>query len=104
MFMPIRKKKNDIGAEAAEQLPIHCRRGILAMSGMVGYPYAVPINFYFDKESYKIYFHSAKAGHKIEALRACDKLCFTVYGNETFKVGKHGHRSCKALSCLASAI
>ena len=85
MFRPIRKKKNDIGVETAEQLLLHCRRGILAMSGMEGYPYAVPINFYFDKESYKIYFHGAKAGHKIEALRACDKVCFTVYGNETVK-------------------
>ena len=85
MFRPIRKKKNDIGVEAAEQLLLHCRRGVLAMNGMEGYPYAVPINFYFDKESYKIYFHGAKAGHKIEALRACDKVCFTVYGNETVK-------------------
>ncbi|MBQ7355214.1 MAG: pyridoxamine 5'-phosphate oxidase family protein, partial [Clostridia bacterium] len=26
----------------------------------------------------KIYFHSAVVGHKIDALRACDKVCFTV--------------------------
>ena len=85
MFRPIRKKKNDIGAEAAEQLLLHCRRGVLAMNGVEGYPYAVPINFYFDKESRKIYFHGASVGHKAEALRACDKVCFTVYGNETVK-------------------
>ena len=85
MFRTIRRKKNDIGTTAAEQLLLHCRRGVLAVNGVEGYPYAVPINFYFDKESYKIYFHGAKAGHKIEALRACDKVCFTVYGNETVK-------------------
>ena len=85
MFRPIRKKKNDIGTEAAEQLLLHCRRGVLAVNGVEGYPYAVPINFYFDREARKIYFHGAKAGHKIEALRACDKVCFTVYGNETVK-------------------
>ena len=85
MFREIRRKKNDIGTTAAEQLLLHCRRGVLAVNGVEGYPYAVPINFYFDKESYKIYFHGAKAGHKIEALRACDKVCFTVYGNETVK-------------------
>ena len=85
MFRPIRKKKNDIGAEAVEQLLLQCRRGVLVMNGAEGYPYAVPVNFYFDKASYKIYFHGAKAGHKIEALRACDKVCFTVYGNETVK-------------------
>ena len=41
MFRPIRKKKNDIGAEAAEQLLLHCRRGVLAMYGMEGYVGAV---------------------------------------------------------------
>ena len=85
MFRPIRKKKNDIGIEAAEQLLLHSRRGVLAMYGMEAYPYAVPINYVYDKEAQKIYFHGAKAGHKIEAIRACDKVCFTVYGNEIVK-------------------
>ena len=85
MFRPIRKRKNDIGPEAAEQLLLHCRRGVLAMNGVEGYPYAVPVNFVYDKEVQKIYFHGAKAGHKIEALRACTKVCFTVYGNEAVK-------------------
>lgn len=85
MFRTIRKKKKDIGVEAAEQLLINCRRGVLAVNGVEGYPYAIPINFYFDKKNRKIYFHGAKAGHKIDALRACDKVCFTVYGNETIK-------------------
>ncbi len=85
MFRPIRRKKNDIGIEAAEQLLIRCRRGVLAVNGVEGYPYAIPINFYFDKENRRIYFHGAKSGHKIDALRACDKVCFTVYGDETIK-------------------
>jgi len=85
VFRPIRKKKNDIGLEAAEQLLLRCRRGVLAMYGMEAYPYAVPLNYVYDKEAQKIYFHGAKAGHKVEALRACDKVCFTVYGNETIK-------------------
>ena len=85
MFRPIRKKKNDIGIEAAEQLLLHCRRGVLAMVGMEGYPYAVPINYVYDKEAQKIYFHGARSGHKVEALRACAKVCFTVYGNETIR-------------------
>lgn len=85
MFRAMRKKKNEISAEAAQQLLLESRRGVLAVNGAEGYPYAVPINYYFDSEARKIYFHGAKAGHKIEALRACDKVCFTVYGNETVK-------------------
>lgn len=30
----------------------------------------------------KIYFHGAKAGHKVDTLKTSDKVCFTVYGNE----------------------
>ena len=85
MFRPIQKKKNEISTEAAQQLLIESRRGFLAVNGTEGYPYAIPINYYFDKEARKIYFHGAKVGHKIEAIRACDKVCFTVYGNETVR-------------------
>lgn len=85
MFRAIQKKKNAISAEAAEQLLLESRRGVLAVNGVEDYPYAIPINYYFDKGARKIYFHGAKAGHKIEALRACDKVCFTVCGNETVK-------------------
>ena len=49
------------------------------------YPYAIPINYVYDDDAQKIYFHGARAGHKVDALRACDKVCFTVYGNETIK-------------------
>ena len=85
MFRDIRKKKNQISTEAAEQLLREARRGILAVNGREGYPYAIPINYYYDREAQKIYFHGARAGHKAEAIRACDKVCFTVYGNETVK-------------------
>ena len=85
MFRDIRKKKNQISTEAAEQLLREARRGILAVNGREGYPYAIPINYYYHREAQKIYFHGARAGHKAEAIRACDKVCFTVYGNETVK-------------------
>ena len=86
MFRDIRKKKNQISTEAAEQLLREARRGILAVNGREGYPYAIPINYYYDREAQKIYFHGARAGHKVEAIRACDKVCFTVYGGETIRV------------------
>ena len=40
MFRDIRKKKNQISTEAAEQLLREARRGILAVNGREGYPYA----------------------------------------------------------------
>lgn len=85
MFRSIRKKKNEIGTDAAKQLLYRERRGVLAVNGDNGYPYAVPINYFYDDEAQKIYFHGARAGHKIDAIRASDKVCFTVFGNETVK-------------------
>ena len=83
MFRKIRKKKNELDINAAEELLLDSRRGVLAMNGDDDYPYAIPINYVYDKNNKKIYFHGARVGHKIDALRACDKVCFTVYGNET---------------------
>lgn len=82
MFKPVRKKINEINHSAAEALLQSNRRGILAMNGDNGYPYAIPINYFYDSLAQKIYFHGAKAGHKVEALNVSDKVCFTVYGNE----------------------
>ena len=82
MFREIRKKRNELSLEKAKQLLHHERRGILAVNGDDGYPYALPINYYYDEMNNKIYFHGAKAGHKVDALKASDKVCFTVYGDE----------------------
>lgn len=85
MFRPIRRKTKEISIEAAKQLLTDARRGVLAVNGDDGYPYAMPINFIYDEEAQKIYFHGARVGHKVDSIKACDKICFTVYGNETIK-------------------
>ena len=85
MFRPIRKKKNEISTDAAKALLRSSRRGVLAVNGDDGYPYAIPINYLYDEENEKIIFHGAKAGHKVDALKKNDKICFTVFGNEMAK-------------------
>ena len=85
MFRPIRKKKNEISVDKAKALLRFSRRGVLAVNGDDGYPYAIPINYLYDEENEKIIFHGAKAGHKVDALKKNDKICFTVFGNEMVK-------------------
>ena len=85
MFREMRRKKNEIDIKKAEALLQDGRRGVLAVNGDDGYPYAIPVNYFYDRDNQKIYFHGARAGHKVDALQACDKVCFTVYGNETIK-------------------
>lgn len=87
MFRPIRRTKNKISDDEARQLLLHEKRGIFAVNGDDGYPFAVPVNYYYDMEHGKIYFHGAKTGHKIDSLKKSDKVCFTVYGNEQHREG-----------------
>lgn len=85
MFRPIRRKNKEISIDAAKALLAHERRGVLAVNGDDGYPYAVPVNFCYNEETNRIYVHGAAVGHKADAVRADDKVCFTVYGNESIK-------------------
>ena len=85
MFRKVRKKANEISASLAKDLIKKSRRGILAVNGDNGYPYAIPINYLYEEESQKIFFHGSKVGHKVDAIKKSDKVCFTVYGNEQIK-------------------
>ncbi len=87
MFRPMRRSKKEISQELAEDLLKTAVRGVLAVNGDDGYPFAIPINYYYDSDAKKIYFHGAKAGHKVDSLKKDDKVCFTVYGNEHVKEG-----------------
>ena len=57
------------------------------MAGDDGYPYCVPINHYYSQDDGKIYFHGGKTGHRVDAVKACDKVCFTVYDKGFLKEG-----------------
>ena len=85
MFKSIRKKKNEISIDEAKRLLTEARRGILAVNGDDGYPYAIPINYYYDEADQKIFFHGSRVGHKVDSLNKCDKICFTVVGPEMVK-------------------
>ena len=88
MFRPLRRKRRGISLDAARDLLEHERRGVFAVNGDDGYPFAIPVNYFYDRAAERIYFHGAKAGHKVDALKRSDKVCFTVYGNEHFEEGE----------------
>lgn len=56
MFRKIRKIKNEIDKDAVDSLLHSCRRGVLSMNGDDGYPYSIPINYYYDEANQKIFF------------------------------------------------
>ena len=48
MFREIRRKKKEIDITSAKKLLKSCRRGVIAVNGDDGYPYAVPVNYLYD--------------------------------------------------------
>lgn len=54
--------------------------GVLALTGADGYPYAVPLSFAYQDG--RLYFHSADAGAKIDAIAHDDRASFCVIAED----------------------
>ncbi len=76
MFREMRRIAQQTTREECEEILRNAKRGILAVLGDEGYPYTVPMDFVY--EDGRIYFHCALTGHKMDAIRACDKVSFCV--------------------------
>ena len=76
MFREMRRFKQMLPQETAIEILNRNTSGTLALNGDDDYPYAVPISYvYVDG---KLYFHSAKNGHKIDAIKNHEKVSFCV--------------------------
>lgn len=79
MFRKMRRFKQQISNEKCVELLKKEPRGVLSVLGDDDYPYGLPINFYYDEEDKKIYFHGAKEGHKMDAIRRHNKASLCIY-------------------------
>ena len=66
MFREMRRKKQKLSKEECDRILYNGTSGVLALHGDDGYPYAVPVSYVYNGE--KLLFHSAKIGHKIDAI------------------------------------
>lgn len=76
MFREMRRKGQLLSHQESLDILANKTAGVLALLGDDGYPYAVPISYVYDQS--RIYFHSAKEGHKVDAIRKCAKASFCV--------------------------
>ena len=81
MFREMSRKKQLLSEEETAAVMERCSNGVLACFGDNGYPYAVPLNYVYYNG--KIYFHSAKVGHKIDAIRRNPRVSFAVVDEDT---------------------
>lgn len=76
MFRELRRKKQVLSAEENAKILKNGTSGVLALAGDNDYPYAVPISYVYDGE--KLYFHCARSGHKMDAIKRNPKASFCV--------------------------
>ncbi len=76
VFREMRRKKQVLSQKEVEDILHKGTSGVLALLGDNDYPYAVPISYVYDDG--KVYFHSAKSGHKIDAIQRTAKASFCV--------------------------
>lgn len=73
---PMRRFRQELAQEECVRVLERGTHGVLAVLGENGYPYAVPLSYVYREG--KIWFHCAKAGHKLDALRNYNKVSFCV--------------------------
>ena len=98
MFREMRRKKQQVTNEECVHILKTEKRGAIAVNGEDGYPYALPLDYYYDEEENCIYFHCAKEGHKMDAIRRDDKVCFTVWNQGYQKVGDWSYYSTSVIA------
>lgn len=80
MFREMRRKRQLLSDQESIEILKNGTSGVLALLGDEEYPYAVPVSYIY--EDHKILFHAAKEGHKIDAIRKCNKASFCVIAQD----------------------
>ena len=86
-FREMRRKRQQLSNEESIAILEKATAGTLALLGDEGYPYAVPISYVYNDG--KLYFHSALNGHKVDAIRRCDKASFCVIEQDDVQPKKY---------------
>ena len=80
MFPKMRREKQALSEAECLGILDAATSGVLALSGEDGYPYAVPLSFV--RRGRSLYFHCARQGHKLDAIRRSDKASFCVVAQD----------------------
>lgn len=97
MFRQMRRKRQLLSLEETIVVLKRGKTGVLALSGDDGYPYAVPINYFYDEVANKIYMHCAKTGHKVDAVKNYDKASFCVVDQDEIVPEKYTTKYCSVI-------
>lgn len=79
MFRELQRKNKALSLEECIALLKSEKRGVLSVNGQDGYPYGMPMNFFYDEEQKLLWFHCGRGkGHRADAIRESDKASFCL--------------------------
>ncbi|MEG0592173.1 MAG: pyridoxamine 5'-phosphate oxidase family protein [Coprobacillus sp.] len=76
MFTEMRRKNQELTLQENIEILNKGTSGVLACVGEDDYSYAVPLSYVYHDS--KLYFHCAKTGHKLDAIKHNNKVSFCV--------------------------
>ena len=88
MFREMRRMKQAVSRSECIRILTEEPRGVLSVLGDDGYPYGTVLNHWYSAEDGKLYFHSGKTGHRIDAMKRCGKASYCVYDSGFRKEGE----------------
>ena len=78
MFRELTRKQKALSSDECAELLKSEKRGVLSVVGDDGYPYGMPMNYWYGDEGC-IWFHCGKeTSHRLDALKRNDKVSFCV--------------------------
>ena len=95
-FRAMKRKRQQLSEAESIEILKKATAGTLALLGDGGYPYAVPLSYVYAEG--KLYFHSALSGHKVDAIRNCDKASFCVINKDDVQPEKYTTYFCSVIA------
>ena len=77
----MRRSDREQSREFSLALIDRCSHGVAALSTGTDTPYCLPLSFV--RVENRLYFHSARAGRKVDLLRANPRICITFVGEDS---------------------
>lgn len=75
----MRRKDREMSTEFARMVADKCEYAVLSMIDSEGMPYCIPVSIVREKDT--VYFHCAKEGKKIDAMRRNPEVCIACVGD-----------------------
>ena len=82
LFREMKRFNQQLPMDQTIEILTRNNSGVLAVQGDEGYPYTVPMNYFYQDG--KIYFHTKQTGHKMDAIKKDAKVSFCVIERDQF--------------------